>query len=179
MDANNRFMDADERRALLGYKYDTSEPLCKFGPGGDFVSYWPPKPGMRPSTLTDLLNKLIPIVKAAAAQQAQPHQSNIMAASTDQKQHIISPKEQFGNEASRDPDDKPANAPTATIINGDTLFSGQQMLFPDDSRTRRPAKHKPKHRLRAHRRTAKKTLAAGLPGQGSLFEADFKSAKTA
>src|SRR3972149_5734901 len=181
MDTNNRFTDADERRELLGYKYDPTEPLCKFGPGGEFVSYWPPRPDdysrIRPNALTKLLNKLVPLVKTAPAQPSQIHQPPTAATPAEQEQHIISSKEQFENAANHHAADRAAHAPPASIIKGDNLFSGQHILFPDDSRDRRGVAHKPKHCLRAHRRTAKKGFTAGCPRQGSLFEADFKSAK--
>lgn len=176
---NDRFKDVEERRALLGHKYDPNEPLCKFGPGGDFVSFWPPKPGMRPSPLTELLNKLVPLVKAAPAQQPQTHKPEIAGKPTEHQQHIISPKEEFEHAAKHDAGSKTTDPAPATIIKRDNIFAGQPMLFPDDSRTRRRVGHKSKHRVRTHRRNAKKELTAGLAGQGSLFEANFKSAKTA
>ncbi len=181
MDTNNRFTDADERRELLGYEYDLSEPVCKFGPGGEFVSYWPPMPDdysrIRPNALTKLLNKLVPLVKIAPAQPS--HQPQIVATPVEHEEHIISSKEQFENAANHDAGDRASHAPPATIIKGDNLFPGQQILFPDDSRARRRAANKPKHHFRAHRRAAKKGFIAGRPRQGSLFEADFKGAKTA
>lgn len=179
MDTNNRFTDADERRELLGHRYDPTEPLCKFGPGGDFVSFWPPKPGMKPSSLTTLLNKLAHLAAAAPAPNPQTHEPQTTPAPGQHTRQIIASREEFENAARHNPDDRPTDAAPATIINGDSIFSRQPMLFPDDSRTRRRAEHKPKHRLRAHHRTAKKRPAPRLTGQGTLFEADFKSAKTA
>ena len=176
MDTNNRFTDADERRELLGRKYDPTQPLCKFGPGGDFVYFWPPKPGMNPSSLTSLLNKLVPLVAAPPLPEPQMQQPENTPAHA---QKIIASKEEFENAANHNAGEKPNHAAPATIIKGDSLFTGQPMLFPDDSRTRRRTQHKPKHRVRTHRRNAKKKPTAGIAGQGSLFEANFQSAKTA
>jgi hypothetical protein len=179
MDTNNRFTDADERRELLGYKYDPAEPLCKFGPGGDFVYCWPPKADMQPSSLTKMLNKLVPLVTSQPAQMPQTHEPEPAAKPAEQTHKIIESKGEFENAVNDNQGDKPTDAPPATIIKGDSLFTGQPLLFPDDSRACRTAKHKPKHRVRTHRRVAKKKPPQGLPGQGSLFETDFKSAKTA
>ncbi len=179
MDANNRFTDADERRELLGSRYDPTEPLCKFGPGGDFVYFWPAKPGMKPSSLTKLLNKLVPIVAAQPQHKPQQQEPHIAQTPAEPITQIIASKEEFENAANNNTGDKTTHPAPATIIKGDSIFTGQPMLFPDDSRTRKRADHKPKHRVRTHRRTAKKRHTAGLAGQGSLFEANFKSAKTA
>jgi len=58
-------------------------------------------------------------------------------------------------------------------------LSSEPMLFPDDCRISIRTGHKPKHGVRAYRRTAKKGPARGLSRQGSLFKSDFKSARTA
>jgi len=55
----------------------------------------------------------------------------------------------------------------------------QRWLFADDWRAGAAVKHKPNHRIRAHRTVAKKRTFF-IPAEGrTLFDADFKSAKTA
>jgi len=179
MDTNKRFNDADERRELLGYKYDPAEPLCKFGPGGDFVYCWPPREGMQPSSLTKLLNKLVPLVASQPELKLQSKTPEIATVAAKNNRRIKAPTEESENAPSHNAGDKSTDATPATIIKSDSLFAGQPLLFPNDSRARRTVKHKSKHRVRAHRGVAKKRTTHGLPGQGSLFETDFKSAKTA
>jgi hypothetical protein len=63
-------------------------------------------------------------------------------------------------------------------------LSDQPGLFADDWRIGAAAKHKPNNRIRAHRTTAKKRTCVGTTvsfdeSQGTLFELDFKGAKTA
>jgi hypothetical protein len=62
--------------------------------------------------------------------------------------------------------------------------SDQPGLFADDWRAGAAVKHKPNNRIRTHRTTAKKRACVGSAvsfdqGQGTLFELDFKGAKTA
>jgi hypothetical protein len=57
--------------------------------------------------------------------------------------------------------------------------SDQPGLFTDDWRAGGTIKHKPHYSIRAHRAVAKKRTCFRPGGQGTLFEADFKGAKTA
>jgi len=97
-----------------------TEPLCRVGPGGDFVSLWPAE--NQPNS-----NCTTPI----------------------------------------------------RVVKGDCRFSGEPMLFADDWLTGVRVCHKSKHSIRTYSRAAKKKSSHDSSGQGSLFEADFKSAKTA
>jgi len=114
------------------------EPLCKFGPGGDFISVWPTESAELPQRK----GKLKHAVKNSEA-------------------------------------DKSAYAAPATVIKSDSYICGEPMLFADDWRIGVRDGHKSKHRIRTYRRIAKKRPALGLSGQGSLFETNFKIAKTA
>ena len=102
------------------------EPLCKFGPGGDFIAIWQPE----------------------------------LLAGSSKTDNTINP------------------TPVAAIEDSGVL-SRQPMLFPDNSRTGSPIKHQPKYRVRTYRRAAKKRPAFRLSEQGSLFEPDLASARTA
>jgi hypothetical protein len=57
--------------------------------------------------------------------------------------------------------------------------SSQPRLFSDDWATRSKAGHKPKHHVRAYKRTSRKRPAAIASDQGMLFEIDRKSARIA
>ena len=104
------------------------EPVCKFGPGGDFVSFWPCEPG-------DVQAPTEPI--------------------SVRKANIRYP-----------------------VKSGSDICS-QALLFSDDGWVKLRTGHKPKARIRAYRRIANKRPTLNPVGQGSLFEADFKGAKTA
>jgi len=158
------------------------EPVCKFGPGGQFVSFWPADPAEHSqrchSSLTHLLNKLARLIAAPLAPKAGGTLSQVSAAHHDEPR-ILRSKEEFENAVKDTGSRKPPDAPKTTIIKSDSLFSGEPMLLPNDSGTRERIRHKPKHRVRTYRRAAKKRPAPGVPGQGSLFETHFKSARTA
>ncbi len=129
-------MDADRDKQI--------EPLCKFGPGGDFVSIWPKESIVSSQELPNCLGKLLSSVSKTISTSA----------------------------------DSVYLAPT-TVTKSNRFVSGEPMLFPDDCRISLRTGHKPKPRIRAYRRTAKKRPAFGSSVQGSLFETDFKGAKTA
>ena len=97
------------------------EPVCKFGPGGDFVSVWPRD------------------TKGAG----------------------------------------PADARSSLGSQGSVGLSGQTLLFTDVRVSGSRAGHKPKHHIQAYRRTATKKPAEGSPPQGTLFETNSRSARTA
>ncbi|UCE99569.1 MAG: hypothetical protein JSV82_00405 [Planctomycetota bacterium] len=106
------------------------EPVCKFGPGGDFVSFWPDEPRAR---------DIQPAAEAVPAR----------------KESIRYPFQNSSDICSR------------------------ALLFDDDCRIKLRTARKPRHHIRAYHRTAKKSPALSLAGQGMLFEAGLKSAKTA
>ncbi len=156
------------------------EPVCRFGPGGDFVSVWPPEQTLthRPSMgrLTKFIQSLSHIVPTllGSTPNTVPQELTQTQPPADPVLHRKGLLKYAVKKI-----DKPAHTASATAINSHKLFSDQSILFPDDGRISIRTGHKPKHRIRAYRRTAKKTPPLDLAGQGSLFESDFKSARTA
>ena len=82
--------------------------------------------------------------------------------------------------------------PSGSIQPGDTLMAAdtsvkssiilhhnETILFPEDTQIHTRTSHKPKHRIRTYRRTAKKSSASRPAGQGLLFDDNFKRIKTA
>jgi hypothetical protein len=139
------------------------DPVCRFGPGGDFIQTWPCNPEdylqHSQSPLTKLLCSISKLI--SSTEQAQ-------AAQTNSKARDRNGESQNG-----------CNAATVTDSKDDNDVCGQVLLFADDSRNRRAAQYKPKHRIRTYSRTAKKRPALRLASQGSLFKADAQSVKTA
>lgn len=149
-----------------------TEPVCRFGPGGDFSSVWPPQsqpPLVRrsvsevgkkqPVKLLGRLNEIITTLLGSTCG---------LATSKENLEYVV--------ESSSG---KPAYSSPTAVIKSDSRFSGRPLLFPDDCRIGLGADNKPKHHIRAYRRTAKKRPAVTFAGHGSLFETNFKSAKTA
>jgi hypothetical protein len=158
------------------------EPVCKFGPGGDYVSYWPPESYELAQLSTNSLTKVLFSLSKIMENLVSSESGNIAAGRTVRRR--------AGNKFSCGKGDledavrsaktvKPSHAASSTVIKGDRSGPGEPMLFPDDWRVGVRAGHKPKHRIRAYRRAAKKRSALVLPGQGTLFEVDFKSARSA
>ena len=157
------------------------EPLCKFGPGGDFVAVWPNEP-VEHAEQSPLLVKLFNSAVEAMAVTIGIRRTAPIASPSDifgADEFAAGVKENVPNAAkNRRPRSSvnPAPAPVAQDGGG---FSRQPLLFPNVGRNGIRAEHKPKHRIRAYRRAAQKGPALRLAKQGSLFDCQFKSARTA
>ena len=138
-------------------------PICKFGPGGDFISIWPSERFDRPELTaegssqfsTNRLTKLLASLNKIIDKLVGPESYTDLAVPTDIQT-------------------------TAGLVLADKRFDRPELtaegLFADDCRIGITTIHQPKHSIRAYRRTAKKRSAFGLCLQGSLFEIDLKSA---
>jgi len=176
-DGNHRKMIPDREKQV--------EPLCKFGPGGDFVAVWEPKPSEYPDALLRLLGSAIDALAAVFGLKsagANMHlNSNICPPKgvprTNEPTELYreKPKDAIENSTARDSTD--AASTPAPANSG--RFPGEPLLFPDLGRNGIRIKHKPKHRIRASRRTAKKGAAFRIPKQGSLFEGQLTRTRIA
>jgi hypothetical protein len=88
-------------------------------------------------------------------------------------------KERVINEAEISRIGDTAYAKAIAAATSGRAFSAEPMLFPDPGGNGVRIKHKPKHRIRAYRRVAKKGSTVRFAEQGSLFESQYRSAKTA
>jgi hypothetical protein len=167
-------------------------PVCRFGPGGDYVSAWPASgklvesadwenpadhPKSTAARLLDVLAGIRDILRSS------PARRNI---------EVIGPMEIGEGTATEregqlygaknrgtDPDFVGTYTTAGSVAKCNRWFSGQPGLFADDWRAGGTIKYKPNYRIRAHRAAAKKRSCFGPGGQGTLFETDFKGAKTA
>lgn len=165
------------------------EPVCKFGPGGDFVSFWPPEssPDARhsPGSLADLLGTISELMNAMLGTNRRSGLPGFSSASTNTyhptgETFCLKEKLEYAVKNSKAENDAGSAHPaTDAVIKSNRLLSTEPMLFADACGAGLRIGHKPKHRIRTYRRTSKKRPAFGLPGQGSLFETDFESAKSA
>ncbi len=160
-----------------------NQPLCKFGPGGEFVSIWPPRAEKPALSGASLFGRLLSFVTDVVPTLVGAAPSGVLSdpqSSTPFSNGPSRRKEKTGYEIR--PDSKPKqsrNAPTASTVEDNSGFPRQQLLFADNCRAGLRIGHKPKHNIRAHRAASRKRLAFRVTGQGSLFEPDFKGAKTA
>ncbi len=138
-------------------------PVCKFGPGGDFIRSWPKE--YSPENAGPITSVLMRINKLLGTINKQPdaliiaHKGNadVITAQNDRTAHAAS---------------------NATAKNHNDIL-GQTLLFTDDNRACQTAQLKPKYNIRASRRAAKKGFACRFPAQRALFETDQSSVKTA
>jgi hypothetical protein len=157
---------------------NTAEPLCRFGPGGDFVWSWRPELNDLEQTPSrpffDLIRCAIQTLTSFLSPELiNENNRNICRSLLIHSKENISDK--FADRrCSHVSDTEEISAPE---IN--TPFSREPMLFPDFRGTGIKAWHKPKHGVRAHRRVTKKRTSVSLPGQGTLFDPNAQSARTA
>ncbi len=158
-------------------------PACRFGPGGDFVSLWPIKSstcsrttGNRLSRLLDLLAELMHTVLGVDFEDSSIEpaivQNSVIVECHDDREKSI-------DDAEKQQIQRSGYAKTTSIASINSTIPNQSQLFTDDWRVSMRTGHKPKHRIRTHQRTSKKRTSFSDSGQGSLFEVDFKSARTA
>lgn len=159
-----------------------TEPVCKFGPGGDFTSFWPGEPSRlsepAPNSLAKVLSSIAEIISMMLG--SEPYKTSALtevARSYLDKNPAEEVKKEYEHKNSSA--ERPAYTTSATIIKSDSFFSDQPRLFTDNRRISIRAVHKQKHRIRTCRRASKKKTSFSVPGQGSLFEANFKGTKTA
>ncbi len=137
------------------------EPLCRFGPGGDFVSVWPKE-------------------RTVPGRDEQKNLSNVLINISDIVNKLLCFKRERISYAIDTNGTTPApDAETTAVTQSSSEFQGQQMLLSNDWRISVRVGHKPKHHIRTHRRTTKKGVVDIFAGQGSLFATDLQSARTA
>jgi hypothetical protein len=154
------------------------EPLCKFGPGGDFVAAWEPEPSERMEALARLIGSVAEALGAAFGLKRTgvntPLSSNFYP-NEPTVHHTEKSNDAIENSTAPDSTD----AASAPAFADDSTFSAEPLLFPDLVRNGIRIKHKPKHRIRASNRAAKKGAAFRIPKQGSLFEGRLARARIA
>jgi len=161
-------------------------PLCQFGPGGDFTSqYDSEKPASPAADGISPLGKVLNLIAEVIGATVQPEILTEIACALPPFDLQNGANSIMSSEESC-PDDqtalvgKYANQPqTTSSLKTNRPLAGQPMLFSNDWRIGPGAQHKPGHRLRTHRRTARKKAADAVHRQGSLFETNGCRRKTA
>lgn len=145
---------------------DGFNDVCRFGPGGEYAWFWPS--GQYPQNLpanklSQVLAKLNEIINGAISQ-ASGRKYFEVDFDTIIVQEV---KDGLDKRVSKGIPDAQAGG----IARCNRGLSAEPMLFADDRRACRVTPGKPKHRIRASRRTAKKRIPVGAVEQGSLFDA--------
>jgi hypothetical protein len=157
------------------------EPLCKFGPGGDFIAVWQPEltqTNTLPRPLAGVFAGVAEIVSAIIGWNR--GSDPVGAGGASGGDMLVSRyEEKIANAVeSRETCNTVDPSPASAFEDGGVL-SGEPMLFPDLGRDGVRIEPKPKHRVRARQRVAKERSALRLAQQGTLFDLDFASARLA
>jgi hypothetical protein len=166
-------------RKMEEYYNQNKEPVCRFGPGGEYSFAWPDKEqdtAKYQSSLMNVLLTLRDILYATLSSGAEPNYSICESAVNTNRIKLL---EKGLTQYVPDSSEEKPHTPAIANIKSHCQVSEQQLLFSDDSRISIGTVGKQKHRIRTHRRAAKKRTSHSFTGEGSLFEPDFKSAKTA
>lgn len=149
-------------------------PLCRFGPGGDYVREW--GGGGKPIVEGDVGNRLFKILAGIADMIGATVDPGILADMSVDGPGDFGPVFVSGvKEGSCDGADgirSERDAEAAGGASADRRVSGQAMLFGDNGGGCGGGRRKSNHRIRAHRKSAKKRVVSQVEGQGTLFEVD-------
>jgi hypothetical protein len=156
-----------------------NKPLCRFGPGGDFVYELTDedvKSSGKVSGIDKFLNTVAHLLQAASGEgNLCPHAGERLNPNGHIKFNLE--KSNYGKFKSK-PSEKDYSKTTADSSANSPMYS-QKRLFSDDCPDSKRTRNHPKHRIRTHRRTSKKGSSFQYPGQGTLFELNKTSSRTA
>jgi len=165
---NWQFLDSFMEREVI----TRIGPVCRFGPGGDYVSVWPvdwtahsEQPKSQFGRLRNMLVGFIDTLRGTGSTQI---------AESSRQRAIIRENHYYASKHRR-----VAYAKAGSALEHNRRVQGQTWLFADDWRAVKGPVRKPHHRIRAHRAVAKKRTSFAPASKGTLFDAQLKSAKTA
>lgn len=152
---------------------ESHEPLCCFGPGGDYHVEFSAHDRKPPSG--SLIQALLGMTGAFLGlyRHAMTTSSRITPPAVEEPIH-----DRWQHRSYYISDDS-AHTSAAPDSGGHLRFPVQARLFTDDGGTVAPTRHKPQHRIRAPKRVKIKATRHDLPGQGTLFEVDRSRTRTA
>ena len=155
-------------------------PVCRFGPGGDYESVWPGDWMEQATQPKNAIGRLLDVIAGMTDVLRGGERCVEVTGPIDIEQENKSYESDERGTGNR----RGAYAAASSVAEHNCGLSDQPGLFADDWRAGAAVKHKPNNRIRAHRTTAKKRASVGSAvsfdeGQGTLFELDFKGAKTA
>jgi hypothetical protein len=147
-----------------------TRPLCKFGPGGDYVSTWPGNGKSYSEKNNNALSKVLSTVASILGAVIKADMLSEMETQVETEAAIIA-KLAEDKIAGKYEQPEPTDNTTSTCgTKSDSLLRKEPLLFGDDCGISNTAKRKSNHRVRTHRRTTRKKAAQWDKGQGTLFE---------
>ena len=170
----------EDRQNNKGHEnFGGSVPLCRFGPGGDFVRQWPGGDSVQSAKSGNPLGRLLAAIAEMVGATLDRHViDELMGRAEDVQGPII-----IHSAGEQSHEYEIANRTTDAKTVADTAvcpkLQKQKLLFADDCRDGRAAGRKSAHRVRAHRRASAKAAAYEAKGQGTLFELNTPSQSAA
>lgn len=160
------------------------EPICKFGPGGDYVRTWSPKTAGKADPVGAVENPLRKVLERLAdIIGANVNIASVSGIEVDGPREIaareIVSEEREEDHVAADNKSGTGNAETIGDAQAPPAVRAEPLLFADDSRIGSGGRRKSNYRIRAHRKTARKRAAQKIDGQGTLFETDCTSQSAA
>jgi|GEM_PF-3566838 len=175
-------MDKNER-----FYSDPNLPICRFGPGGDFVTDWPvgtagkvSKASRRPigTVLKAIAKMLDAVITEELLNSSTIEKINLAINGESEISNFKSQISNMENKIDVNKSDE-SNASTTAGIEAGGQLQTQPMLFDNASGTGTIAGNKQNIHIRTHRRVKRKKTAFSQPWQGSLFESYSQSSKVA
>ncbi len=159
-----------------GFLNDDNAPLCRFGPGGDYVTNWPAgtyKPRQKP--IASVLGTIAKMLDTAIDQE-------LLAGKTVAKIYSAIQNAQLSDCMEYEVEYEKSNhvnAATAAGVKISKQLQTEPMLFDNNAGACGHSGNKQNHGIRTHRRLKRKRPAFGSAWQGSLFDAHQQSVKVA
>jgi len=156
-------------------------PVCRFGPGGDFLRSWPgaalshhrdSPSGLSASVM--LLREMIMLLFGL-----EPDSTTVCSLLPKSVKRALKLKLNQEYSIKDDEQNGQAGSLRIRIVRGGRRFSQQPTLFGDDWQVQAKPGHISRHRIRTYHSTSKKSPSPQLSSQRWLFETDLKNAKTA
>jgi hypothetical protein len=153
----------------------SEKPLCKFGPGGDFVHELSPKEVLpKAATQGNPLGKVLEIIAEMVGAAIGPELllDCVQPLNIDQKELDFTIKAEKTKNENNQSGLHYYHPQTTGRTSGNRCVSKQAMLFADDGRSSPFPGHKAPHRIRACRRTTRKRadrIVVQRQGSGTLF----------
>lgn len=159
-----------------GFSNYDGPPVCRFGPGGDFVTDWPGK-------VSNVSRRPIgSVLKAIAKMLDVVITEELLKSSTIEKINLAINGSNLTIDSENEIDINKSDESNASPVSGPKAHRQLQkepMLFDNAAGIGGPVGHKPNHSVRTHRRAKRKKAAFSQPWQGSLFESYSQSSKVA
>lgn len=156
----------------------TSEPLCKFGPGGQFTSeIQPPQSQLNAPIIHNPMLKVLDVIADLLGGVIQPElltETMVISKLSCSSNTTENPCEK------QNPSNQPDHYPQA--ISGPASHKHvheQALLFTDIRRSVRRSEHHASNRIRAYSKSSRKKVNHSIAREGTLFAAYGGSKKTA